>query len=259
MKKGILILLILAFTLKGAWAQWEFAYFSLNAGGVHNLLGPKPDGVISKFVNTPDGYYQAFLKTDDKSNNYVPYGLGYHAGLNFHYDLKSNKFGIVVGAEYFTNVLKAKYVTLSEYTLTEKYTTYSLGIPLYVKIGKNIFKQQKYMVFGFQYNYNLDLKQTQSVSGGSESVRWRTPVEFQKSNTMYFVGFNYLVFRAHLYYMPGSYFNKDFMDNRNIPVYQHQRDNYFLLTTSLVVPINDWVFLNSWFAEQVRRRLRQGG
>jgi len=183
MKKGILILLIAGLTVNATFAQWEFAYFSLNAGGLHNMLGPKPDGVISKFVNTPDGSYQAFLKTDEKSNVYVPYGLGYHAGLNFHYDMKGNKFGIVLGAEYFTNVLKAKYVTLSKYELTEKFTTYSLGIPLYVKIGSNIFKQQKYMVLGFQYNYNLDLKQTQVLSDvGSKSIRWKTPTEFQKSS-----------------------------------------------------------------------------
>lgn len=257
MKKAFIIISLLFFSFS-SHAQWEYAYFVFDAGLIHNFTGPKPDSINNTFVNTPDGEYQLYTKTDAQPNNYMPYAFGYYAGLDFHYDLKSDNGGIVIGAKYTVNSFKYQYVTLNEiYGISQQLNAYSFSIPVYIKAGKKIFKEQKYLFFGGQYNYHLHLKEIQQPNWtGQNSVRWGTAAEITEASASYFAGFNYYTFRMQVEFTKRPFFNSLYVNANDIPIYSSSKGNYIFIKTSFTMPLNDWIFLISWKAEQMRRKLK---
>lgn len=262
----LISLLISGFGLK---AQWEYAYFAFDAGIIHNFTGPFRDSISNTFLNTPTGDFQLYTKTDKNPNNYLPYALGYYVGLDFHYDSHSDNFGIVVGAKYTINPFKYHYVTLNDnYDLTQQLYAYSLSLPVSIKLGEKIFKKrgqgifkkQKYFFVGFQYNYHLFAKIVETPSWGEPpATRWATTAEINKSSKTFFIGINYLTFRIQLDYTPEPFFNTNYQDANEIYTYTSTKGNYLMVRTSFTIPLNDWLFLNSWTAEKIRRKLRFGG
>jgi hypothetical protein len=263
--KKLFILFNFIFLSYSGFAQWEYAYFVLDAGVSHNFTGPVPDSVYNTFITTPDGQYQLYRKTENQPNNYLPYSMGRFIGIDFHYDLKSDKGGIIIGAKYNINSFKYQYVTLNKtYGLSMQYNTYSLSIPIYFKIattkhGKQMFKQQKYYLIGGQYNYNLFLKETHKPNWTSQtSTRWGSPSEYLAGSYSFFAGINYYTFRLTLEYTPRTFFNTLYKDNNDVPIYQSSKGNYLFVKTSFTLPLNDWIFLTSWRAEKIRRKLKFG-
>ncbi len=260
MRKIFILFSLLILTLT-ANAQWEYTYFAFDAGLIHNFVGSKRDSISNTFLNTPDGEYQLYTKTDKNPNNYFPYSTGYYIGLDFHYDMKSDNGGIVVGAKYTVNTFKYHYVTLNpNYEMTQQFYAYSLAIPVYVKFGKKIFKKQKYLFAGIQYNYHLFLKEVETPSWATQtSTRWGSTAEISKSSNTFFIGVNYLTFRLQLDYTPKSFFNTGYQDLNDIYTYTSMKGKYLMLRTSFTIPLNEWLFMNSWTAEKIRRKLKFGG
>lgn len=268
MKKFFILisLVISSFVLK---AQWEYAYFVFDAGLIHNPVGPLRDSISNTFVTTPDGDYQLYTKTADNPNNYFPYALGYYVGLDFHYDMKSDATGIVFGAKYMVNSFKYHYVTLNpNYEINQQLYAYSLAIPFYIKFGEKLFKRrgqgiykkQKYFFVGGQYNYHLFLKEVQTPSWETNSsTRWGSSAEITKGSNTFFIGMNYLTFRVQLDYTPNPFLNTAYKDANSINTYTSTKGKYLMIRTSFTLPLNEWLFLNSWAAEQIRRKFRFGG
>jgi len=257
--KKLLAIISLILMHSVANAQWEYAYFVFDAGINHNFSGPKPDSINNTFVSTPDGEYQLFTKTDVQKNNYLPYALGYYVGLDFHYDLKGDNGGIVIGAHYNNNAFRYHYVTLNQaYGMAQQYNAYSLSFPLYIKAGKKIFKQQKYYFFGAKYNMHLSLKETHKPDWTEQtSVRWADKAEITEASTSIIAGINYYTLRVELEYTRKPFFNSLYTDLNQVPLYSSAAGNYLFLKTSFTMPLNDWIFLVSWKAEKFRRKFKR--
>lgn len=275
MKRILWIFIVLVCQVPFLQAQWEYQYFSVRFGLNHNLLSPQPGDFQYRELQTPYGNIKLYPDNSENSN-YFYYGADFTADLLFHYDFEGDNLGFAIGAQYSTNGLGAKYVTNIEdlidddrynvtdpksYELIEKYRIHSIGFPLIFKFGSDIYEKQCYFYVGAQYNLNMNFTQIQTVNWLEDEryVKKGLSDGLKKGNILAFAGFNYLVFNFEVGMMPGSFFDEDYTDSDGFAIYESQGKNIFYIKTCISIPISEWLVLNSWQAEKLRRKLFNRG
>ena len=259
MKKlfGIIIIAFLCYTQ--ANAQWEYQYFSIRVGANHNFLSPKPGNFENAFLQTEIGDMPLFPNFKENSK-YSYYGIGVTGDVFFHYDLTNNKIGFALGLQYANNSMGAQYFTQDgKYNLTEKYRVHSLGIPLMIKVSPDIYTKQFYLFAGAQYNINMASMQTRTVDWSPEVFsRILLPEELETGNIGVFLGLNYQIYNIEIGMVNGSFLIPDYTNGEGYAIHSNQKGNIFYAKTSLTLPISEWIFLNSWTAEKIRRMFKSG-
>jgi len=141
--------------------------------------------------------------------------------------------------------------------MVEKHRINAIGIPLAFKIGPKFYDKQRYGYLGAQFNFHISMKENQKVAwANSQSSKKLTPDEFKNSAMVFFVGFNWMVLNIQFDYIPGTFFNKDYIspETTNILPYSTQADNMFFLKVSFHTPMNDWAGSQNY---KLRRFLRK--
>ena len=154
MKQIILyiILFLFIFEYEGkAQGYGEYRYFTLKFDFKHSLYSKHQTGEIQRFVNLPSGEEQLI----SKDIWHWAYKLSFGGGLLFNYDFQNDNTGIVTGIQLQNYAYKSKFTSsVSDSEIIEISAIRSLSFPLYLKLGRKIYKNQKYFTIGLQYNYN---------------------------------------------------------------------------------------------------------
>jgi len=295
MKKLIYTILFCAFTSVAGYAQFgEFQYFVVRAGINHSIISPQPEICSDKFIKTPGGELPLYsTRKFVEGNWFTDYTVGHVVDLLFHYDTKSNKFGIALGIEYSSTAISARYTSEEQdYSMTERFRNYAVGVPFMLKFSDEMFDRQKYFFVGARYEKNLKVVHKQipdwlEVNQSTEQmIRWCEPLEFNEYNLSFFVGFNYAVFNIEINYLPSSFMNPQYaMENPRYNgqlynelveaenpsgfnpkehdpgtaeffPYQNHPKNYLSLRTSLTLPLNTWSSKN-WLIQKIIRKFKR--
>ena len=230
----------------------EYQYFSLRLG-YNQGFSSQPGFNANKYLNTPNGEMQL-----TPVDSYLGYTPGFVADIFYHYDLPTDNAGVMVGLEYNNYGVSSKYQTVNGvYSMVETHRINAIGIPLAFKIGPKFYDNQRYGYLGAQFNYNISMKANQKASWlETASSAKLTSDEFSKTAMVFFVGFNWMVLNIQFDYIPGTFFNKDYVDpeSTNILPYSTQADNMFFLKISFHTPTNDWLGSKNY---KLRRFLRK--
>ena len=242
MKKTVIVSLFVMFTALNVYSQYgEYKYFSFKAGITHSLFNSQPEMNVNKFAITPIGSMQ--LIPDSTYFSYVP---GYFASLVFNYDLQNDNTGFMVGASFENFGLASKYhMAVGDRWVSDTYNVNRLSFPVLFKIGRKIYKEQKYFFIGASYDMNLSLYKTESSSWNSIIKKVKLDKSMLVNNNYSIIGgFNFMFFNFQANYVLGSYLNKNYevsLPNKQTtrPFTTYPR-GLFLFQTSINVPINSW-------------------
>ena len=177
------------------------------------------------------------------SDSYLGYVPGFVADLYYHYDFATENAGIFTGIEYNYYGISSKYETrYGNYTAIEKNMVNSIGIPIAFKFGPDFYKPQAYIYAGFKYSFNINMTSIQKVSWSDAKARAKVDVaQFKRSNIGFFFGVNYTFFNIQFDYMPGNFFDTDYVTSSGYQTAQGQPDKMFFISTSLNAPLNGWI------------------
>ncbi len=256
MKKIILFILISSLTNKGLAQFNEFQYFTMRAGMIHNIGLEMPKVYNDRYLATPSGYLRL------ENVQVTTYTMGAHAGLFFHYDF-TDKQGVMFGGEINNYGVKYQYVTsIKNYGLIETHNLYTIGIPVFLKLGMEMYDNQAYFFIGAQYNLNLKLKETQNIDWETTASNSYFLAENQISteNFMLILGFNFFVFNFELDFSPQNFFNTEYAyeispDNMTYP-YASQPKNLIFFKTSFSIPLNDWAETKNYKFKKFMRKVK---
>jgi len=253
MMKYFLLIIVFAVSIQVTAQKSEYRYFSMRFGYSQGFSG-QPGFNPNKYLNTPNGEMQLV-----PADSYMGFMPGFVADLTYHIDFPTDNAGIMVGLEYNNYGVASKYETVNgAFSMVEKHRINAIGIPLAIKIGPKFYKDQRYGFLGAQFNYHLTMNANQKVSWlSSTSSAKLLPDEMNKSAMVFFVGFNWLLLNIQFDYVPGSFFNKEYLiatETDIILPYSAQNDNMFFLKVSFHVPTNDWAG-SKWY--KVRKFLRK--
>jgi len=255
-KRSVLVCLFIVFFALNSFAQRnpEYRYVSFLLGMNHGY-GMVPDENIEIMLKTVQG---DMLKKPGAAFNYSP---GFQTGLLYHMDSKNNKFGVVLGLEYFSQGFKNHYLSESgKFTLTESFRTSSVGIPIIFKFGfTDIYQNMKYFTFGVQYNYNFSTSLTQRVNWNNEPYKHKMlPAEKNTNYIFLFVGYNIKMLNFQLNYSINNFVNTNYQFQKETKIfspYAHIPKGNICFQTSINLPLTRWLTINNWQAEKIRRKL----
>ena len=233
----------------------EYQYFSFKLG-YNQGFSTQPGFNVNKYLSTPAGEMQ--LTPVDSYLGYIP---GFVANIFYHYDLPTDNAGVMVGLEYDNYGVSSKYETVNGiYNLIEQHRVNAIGIPLTFKIGPKFYDKQTYGFLGAQFNYNLSMKVNQKVNWmDTPSSAKLTSDEFTNTTMAFFVGFNWMVLNIQFDYVPGTFFNKEYIvpgAATTITPYSTQADNMFFLKVSFHTPTNDWLGSQNYKLKRFLRKIK---
>ncbi len=256
MKKNIFIILLLCISYTSI-AQSEYRYLSLRISSSHNIDANFSDPSYL-FLQTPVGQMPLLQKAVEYQNKaHFHYGIGFSAGLLYHIDLKKDKLGFVLGVEYASNGWQAKYFTDNpSYWVLYQYRSSTIKFPLFLKFGKDVYRNQGYGFIGAQFNYNLSVTETQSVPWENKVfIHKLEAFHFNQSTVSGIVGFNFNVFNFELEYVLGGVLNTSYINTDKFSLYDHFPKHNLFIKAGFVFPFSRWLFMRSWTAEKFRRRI----
>lgn len=255
--KRIFLFTVFAFLFSSAFSQWEYKFFSVRAGINHNFLSPKPGEHEYKFQKSPIGDMK--FKVDD---SYFFYGASYYADLLFHYDFENDKIGFVSGVRYENNSFGTRYVSdFDNYEVVQKFKINSVGVPLFIKLGGDIYTQMSYFYAGAKINMNMGLTEVEKASWTDQNYVVKADKNKLKVyNISYFVGYNYWMFHVEFGFMPDTYLDTDYTvteDGFSYQPFADQNKNMFYFQTGINIPISEWLMSKSWTLEKIRRKFKR--
>lgn len=263
MKKITIIILLTVFAFaafsqssltKGA--KSEYKYFGIKVGLMNNFSLPLIEN-NNVLIKSPRG---DLLKT----YNIIPftYTPGASFGLVYNFDFQNDNSGIVFGAEFLNFGFSNSYHSIElDYIVKEQIRVYSLSIPVYLKFGDNVYKNQFYGTFGFQYNLYL-MPQTFQKSNWNEQL-YIGEIDKQASRSSsisVITGVNYKVYFLKMQLLTSNFVSKDFsttIEEGTIRPYQHLNiTNNLYITAGVNIPLTRWLTARNWTAEKIRRFFR---
>ncbi len=250
--KYLFILFSLLLSLQAFSQKSEYQYFSLRLGYSQGFSG-QPGFMANKYLNTPAGEMQL-----TPVDSYIGYMPGFVGNLYYHFDFPTDMAGIMFGVEYNNYGVSSKYETVNgAYTMIEQHRINAIGVPIAFKMGPKFYKKQRYGYLGAQFNYNLDMKVNQKVSWTNTASSAKVSEALNSTSMGFFVGFNWMVLNIQFDYMPGSFFNKDYiLPDNNITPYATQADNMYYLKVSFHTPTNDWLGSQSYKLKRFLRKIK---
>ncbi len=255
--KKLSVLVINILITFSIFSQSEYRYFTFRVGAIHNFFGDNKNPQ-NRFLVVNGNDFLIKLSSDvDGGKKYFNYTPGVSAGLVYNFDYKNEKFGINIGVEYQMYGNRTTYLTNNgKYKLIEKFKVHSIGLPLYFKIGKDIYKNQTYLFFGGQYNYNISLVHSQTVDWTKDNYKDSNPKLLNKSNLLFFVGINYYVISVEASYLTKNFVFSNYVDENDFTPYGNKSKGMFLIKTSITLPFTRWLSMRSWTFEKIRRKLK---
>lgn len=257
--KRILFLIVFVALSINIFAQWEFNYFVFKAGVNHHMFSNQPSGRSHLYINTPDGEFQ-LIPDSSFTADYVP---GIQAGLNFHFDFSNDMGGIIIGAEYQNKGISAKYKTVNyDYDLLQTHRINSVSVPFFIKLGKEIFNQQRYLFAGVRFNLNFGLYTIEKVNWLADPIiNYNNEKFFVNNNISFSLGANFLIFNVEFNFYPDTFLDKLYTQNvgtdndpYQVKIYANQPDKLMFLQTSIYVPISSWTTSKSYFMHKIFRK-----
>lgn len=185
--------------------HFEFNYFALELGSTH-CLNIEPEPCMNFYFHNEEGKVHMIPA---KGQYYTP---GFNAGLQFHHDFQNDKAGLVIGATLHSYGYTSKYQSESKaITLTETQRAMALGIPVYLKLGSEIYNNQCYFFMGTQIDINMKLITSQKASGMNGTHRTDAYKDaLQKVSVPIIIGFNYNIINIKIGVRPKSFMNPDY-------------------------------------------------
>ena len=252
MKKLAFLIIILISFVTISQAQWEYNYFVIRAGLTNQFINPQPKESNGLYLNTLEGDYRLIPDT----SVFFKYNLGFNVGLDFHFDLRNDMGGFIIGAGYMNYVFSNKFITPDkDYYLIRTMTMHSISFPIFIKFGYHIFQYQQYFFIGARVNWNFALDISEEVNWSS-TIKTHTYYKgyFVPYNPVVMAGFNFLFFNIEADFMPESFLNKDLSINVGtagdpyyIKPFANYPDQLFFITTSIYIPLSPWSSTRSYF------------
>lgn len=208
MKRSIIAILALLLPLISVAQKghhFEFNYFALELGSTH-CMNSQPAPCMNFYYQGEEGKIHLMPV---QGKYYTP---GFNAGLQFHHDFQNDKHGLVIGAVVNSWGNTAKYQSESKkVTLTETQRVMSIGVPVYMKMGQEIYNQQCYFFFGTQVDFNINLTTAQKVNGIDGTHRTDAYKDgLRKMNIPIIIGFNYTIINFKIGVQPKPFLDPDY-------------------------------------------------
>ncbi len=256
MKKALFIISFALLSIP-LLAQWgEFNYFALRLGVTNQFLNPAPLSSNGMFINSYEG--DRYLIPD--TNKFLKYNGGFNVGLDFHFDWHNDMGGFIIGAEYYNFAVSNKFVsTSSNDYIIRTFRIHSISFPVYVKFGYEIFDLQRYAFLGARFNWNLQLDISEEASWNSElRTQSHTDKVMVQYNYVLMGGINFLFLNVEADFFPQTFINKKYTINVGtetspyiIKPFESYPSSYFVITTSLYIPLSPWSTTRSYFLNRL--------
>ncbi len=238
MKPGKYILITLLLIPNLLLAQ----YFTINLGITHHLLTPQPLKPNGLFLSTPNGPQQLEPTYKQFIFSYNP---GYNLEFLFNLDWANNNGGFIFGIK--SQSLTDSYIfysTPGNYQLTQNLTFFSAAIPVLIKLGPDIYRNQSYFFFGANAMFNVIMKIKEKVSFNSQSKSIYTSKGITPFIIYGSIGLNLRYFRLEFSILPMPLLNPKYSVNvgtNDAPFYINPYENYpkwdMWITTSFSIPL----------------------
>lgn len=258
MKKIISLQIFILVFYSFAFSQWEFNYFAIKGGAIHNFYSLKPAPTETFYLKTPDGYWK--LKPD--TNFYSDYVLGGNIQLDFHIDMPNDKLGFIFGLSLQNKGYQTKFLTTNnEYFLYQTYRITSVSFPAYIKFGKEIFDLQHYGFIGARFDINLGLLITDKASYSAVPKTLLVAESYFTNNNLAIVaGYNFFIFNFELDFYLSNFMNPNYEINigtNKDPYIIKPFENYpkftYFFTTSINIPLSPWTKTRIYFLRYLFR------
>ncbi len=230
--------------------HFEFNYFALEIGSTH-CLNFQPDPCMNFYYKDSEGKVHL---NPVKGQYYTP---GFNIGLQFHHDLQNDKMGFVTGAVVHSWGNTAKYQSDSKkITLTETQRVMSLGVPVYIKLGSEIYNQQGYFFMGTQVDFNLKLTTAQKADGMEGTHRTDAYKDgINKINIPIILGFNYNIINVKIGIQPKGFLNPDYEmmvgDGQLIKPFESSPKITVFGNFGFVIPLSQWTTRRCYFLSRI--------
>ena len=254
--KVVIFLIIIQIPALSLWAQEdnsEYRYLAVKFGVVGNVV-PFPNANSNLLARTPLGDMALVAR---RVINVTPGGA---FSIHYHIDAKSNRFGIVLGAQVQNFGYSIQYMSLdSNFYATDAFRSTSIVIPFYIKYNpRDIFINQSYLTVGFKQYINLNISEYQSSTWiQGFNVKSLSQAQIHRLTSSFFLGYNYYIYYFELEYTLRNFVNKDFKTTTGEGVVRpfsnidYRMNIYF--TFGVNIPINRWTTMRNWTAEKIRR------
>jgi len=231
--------------------HFEFNYFAIELGSTH-CFNAQPDPCMHYYYQSQEGKMHL---TPVQGTYYTP---GYNAGMQFHHDMLNDRNGFVIGAVINSWGSTAKYQSANKkVTLTETQRVMSVGVPLYVKIGQQIYNQQCYLFLGTQVDFNIKLTTAQKLNtNNSETHRTDAYKDaLNKINIPVIVGFNYGIINIKFGLQTKGFLNKDYEmvvgDAQLIKPFEGNSKLTAFGNFGLLIPLSQWTLKRSFLLSRI--------
>lgn len=229
--------------------HFEFDYFVLELGFGNSFNGAPSARCDYKYYNSPDGPVHL---EQVEALGYTP---GFNIALQFHHDFSNDMMGVVTGVALHSWGNTYKYQTDNKSVkLTECDRVMAVGIPLYIKLGDEIYNRQSYFYFGTQFDFNLSLTTSQKV--GSKKLRTKDYNDaLNKMTIPIIIGANFTILNFRVGVTPMSIFKK----NNEITVggvqtvkpYKDMNNMTFFANFAFTIPLSQWTVKRSYFLSRI--------
>ncbi|MBN2663289.1 MAG: hypothetical protein JXR68_06535 [Bacteroidales bacterium] len=234
-------------------AKSEYKYFGIKVGIINNFSLPLNEN-NNVLIKSPKGDLL-------KNYNIIPftYTPGASFGIVYNFDFQNDKSGIVLGAEFSNFGFSNSYRSIElNYVVKEQIRVYSVGIPIYLKIGNNVYKNQFYGTFGMQYNIYFMPQSFQKSNWNEQLYIGSIDKQASRSSSVSVIaGVNYNVYFIKMQLLSSNFVSKDFstvIEEGTIKPYQHLNiTNNLYITAGVNIPFTRWLTARNWTAEKIRR------
>ncbi len=231
--------------------HFEFNYLALELGSTH-CFNAQPDPCMNYYYQGEEGKMHLMPV---QGTYYTP---GYNAGLQFHHDMLNDRNGFIIGVMAYSWGNTAKYQSPNKkITLTETQRVMSIGVPLYFKIGQQIYNQQCYLFLGTQVDLNINLKTIQKLNtNNSETHRTNAYKDaLQKINIPVIVGFNYGIINIKFGIQTKGFLNPGYEmqvgGSQLIKPYEGNSKLSAFANFGLLIPLSQWTLKRSYLLSRI--------
>lgn len=233
--------------------HFEFNYFALEVG-VTNSFNSQLGPCQNRYFQSQEGLMHLYPM---QGAYYTP---GFNAGIQFHHDCQNDVMGLVFGLMLNTWGNTCKYQpTNRKITLTETNRVTALSVPVFIKLGKQIYNDQFYFYFGTQVGYNLKLVTSQKSNTQNGSLKADLYSDGLKKITIPIVaGFNYKIINLRFTVQPSGFLNKDYEfpvgDGNSINLikpFENQNKVTFVANFGFLIPMSQWTVKRSYFLSRI--------
>jgi len=213
----------------------EYIYLSWKIDWIHNFYNSQPSNTsgFSVVIQNPND------EISPTESAFVGYKATFGGSLLLHVDFeRAEDFGIVTGINLHQKSFTYEYKGSTNSNFSESFKLTSLGIPLYLKYGKNFFPEMRYLYLGAKCNFNLGLNRQANFNIKEKTRLDKSSYTF--SDFSYSLGVNRKFINIKIEYQPSTVFRSNVDNSVLYPLFYNEKENYFGIKTSFNIPISKW-------------------